>query len=154
MNKLDFVHKITINLRENNLKKPVRSPRQVFHISDDNGNSKDFVIKATERNYIYTEEDVKRFLDAALEELVIALQSGDDVNITGYGSIGLKFRKERRIKNGLDTGEEYLTLPGHNVPKLFAGKRLKVAAKIYDMNMEESSKEIGYRYDDLTDDSE
>ena len=152
MNKLDFVHKITVNLRENNMKKPVRSPRQVFHISDDDGNSKDFVIKAAERSYIYTEEDVKRILDAALEELANALQDGDDVNITGYGSIGLKFRKERRMKNGLDVNGEYITLPGHNVPKLFAGKRLKVAAKIFDMKSEEASQKIGYRYDNLTDD--
>ena len=151
MNKLDFVHKITVNLRENNMKKPVRSPKQVFHISDDDGNSKDFVIKAAERSYIYTEEDVKRILDAALEELANALQNGDDVNITGYGSIGLKFRKERRMKNGLDINGEYITLPGHNVPKLFAGKRLKVAAKIFDMKSEESSQKIGYRYDNLTD---
>ena len=51
MNRSEFARKIAKNLRENNLKKPVRAPKQVFHISDDEGNVKDFVIKAAQRSY-------------------------------------------------------------------------------------------------------
>lgn len=148
MNRMEFVHKVTTNLRENNLKKPVRSPKQVFHISDDEGNTKDFVIKAAQRSYIYTEEDVRRVIDAALEELVEALKVGDCVTVNGYGSIGLRYRKERRTKSRQEP-HEMIVVPGHHVPKLNAGKYLQVAAKIYDMNSADAAREIKYRYDDL-----
>ncbi len=154
MNKAEFIQKVTANLRENNLKKPVRSPRQVFHISDDDGNTKDFVIKAAQREYIYTEEDVRRFVDAALDVIVDAFKVGDDIAMSGYGTLGLKYRKERRVKNGLSPTGEYHVLAGRHVPKLFAGKGLKVAAKIYDMNIADADKSIEYRYDDLTADDD
>lgn len=153
MNRSDFVHKIAVNLRENNLKKPVRSPRQVFHISDDEGNSKDFVIKPAQRSYIYTEEDVKRVIDAACEVLAEALKVGDCVTLTGYGTIGLRYRKERRTRSRQEP-HDMIVLPGHNVVKLNAGKYLQVAAKIYDMNTKDAAREISYRYDDLLPDDD
>jgi len=149
MNRKDFIRKVTANLRDNNLRKPIRSPRHVFHISDDEGNSKDFIIKANQREYIYTEEDVERFVTAALDVIVDALKDGDNVNFSGYGSIGLKYRKGRHVRNDLVNKGEYLFLPGHNVPKLFAGKQLKIAAKIFDMKTDEANQQIEYRYDDI-----
>ena len=153
MNRADFVHKIAVNLRENGLKKPVRAPRQTFHISDDEGNSKDFVIKAAQRSYIYTEEDVRRVIDAACEELAEALKVGDCVTINGYGTIGLRYRKERQTKSRVEP-HDMITVPAHHVCKLNAGKYLQVAAKIYDMNEKDAAKEIGYRYDELLPDDD
>lgn len=148
MNRMEFVHKVATNLRENNLRKPVRSPRQVFHISDDNGNTKDFVIKAAQKSYIYTEDDVRRVIDAALEELVEALKVGDCVTVNGYGTIGLRHRKERRTRSRKEP-HDMIVVPAHNVPKLNAGKYLQIAAKIYDMNSADAARETKYRYDDL-----
>lgn len=148
MNRSEFARKIAKNLRENNLKKPVRAPKQVFHISDDEGNVKDFVIKAAQRSYIYTEDDAKRFIDAACEVLADALKEGDCVTINGYGTIGLRYRKERRTRSRQEP-HDMIVVPGHNVVKLNAGKHLQIAAKIYDMNAADAAREIKYRYDDL-----
>ena len=49
MNKIDFIKCVSDVLRTNDIKKPVSIPKQVFHISDDEGNSKDFTVKKTDK---------------------------------------------------------------------------------------------------------
>jgi hypothetical protein len=45
MNRKELVRRAANVMRDNNIKKPVYSQKQVIHISDDDGNTKDFVIK-------------------------------------------------------------------------------------------------------------
>ena len=58
MNRNEFVRRVTSVMRENDIRKPVSSPKQVFHISDDEGNSKDFVVRKTDKKVIFTIDDV------------------------------------------------------------------------------------------------
>lgn len=44
MNRQAFIKNVADLLREKNIKKPISIPKQVFHISDNDGNSKDFTI--------------------------------------------------------------------------------------------------------------
>ena len=133
MNRTEFVHAIYDKLREYNLRKPIRSPRHVFHISDDSGNTKDFVIKASETSYLYTEQDIKNILETAMDVSLDALKSGDEVAITGYGTLGLKYRKARHTTQFKT--RERIDIPGHHVPMLSFGKSMKAAAKLYDLSL-------------------
>lgn len=51
MNRRDFIKKVACQLRDNNIRKPVSMPKQIFHISDDAGNSRDFIVRATEKAF-------------------------------------------------------------------------------------------------------
>lgn len=59
MNRKELVRRIANVMRENNIRKPVSSQKQVFHISDDEGNTKDFVVKKTDKGVLFTYDDVE-----------------------------------------------------------------------------------------------
>lgn len=133
MNRTEFVHAIANKLREYNLRKPIKSPRHVFHISDDNGNTRDFVIKASEKTYMYTEQDIKNILETAIDVSLDALKVGDEIAIGGYGTLGLKYRKARHTTQFKT--RERIDIPGHHIPTLSFGKSMKAAAKLYDLSL-------------------
>ena len=146
MNRRELVRGVAAKLRENNMKKSVRAPRHVFHISDDSGNTKDFVVKQAERSYIYTEDDVDKIVDALVDVILDALKIGDTVSIHGFGAIGVKYRQARRTRDP-KTGE-WVDIEGHYIPKLTFGKDMKTAAKLYELSIDED-KELPYRYEDI-----
>ena len=45
MNRMEFVRRVAQEMRENNMRKPISTPKHVFHISDDEGNSKDLSLE-------------------------------------------------------------------------------------------------------------
>ncbi|MBP5462526.1 MAG: HU family DNA-binding protein [Lachnospiraceae bacterium] len=98
MNRREFVRRIANVMRENNIRKPVSSPKQVFHISDDEGNKKDFVVKKTDKSVLFTVDDVEAVVDACLYVIEESLKRGVPVCIRGVGSLGLKYRKPRATK--------------------------------------------------------
>ena len=63
MNRKELVRRIANVMRENNIRKPVSSQKQVFHISDDEGNTKDFVVKKTDKGVLFTYDDVEAMMD-------------------------------------------------------------------------------------------
>lgn len=66
MNKKELISRVAEVLRSNNIKKPVSTPKQVFHISDDEGNHKDFVVRKTDKSILYNVNDVGVILEACL----------------------------------------------------------------------------------------
>lgn len=133
----DFVKRVVEALHENNIRKPVSSPKQVFHISDDNGNQKDFVVKQTEKTVMYTAPDVENILDAIIQTISEALKSGDTVSIRKFGVFGLKYRKGRSTK--LPGDERVYTVESSYLPKFVCGNDLKMAAKTYQLLREEQN---------------
>lgn len=131
----DFVKRVADILHENNIRKPVSSPKQVFHISDDNGNHKDFIVKQTEKTVMYTIPDVDNILDAIIQAIVEALRSGDTVSIRKLGIFGLKYRKGRSTK--LPNDDHIYTIESRYLPKFVCGNELKMAAKTYQLLREE-----------------
>lgn len=137
MNKKKLVKEISELLKENSIKKPIRQARKVFHISDDEGNSKDFVIKSENKTAIYTTDDITAILDAALLVTEEALKRGEEVSIHGFGNLGLIYRKPRELKV-VGTSDKVL-VEGHYIPKFTFGSELRLCAKLYELSLDENS---------------
>lgn len=139
MNKTEFVQAVVARLQENGDRKPVRTPGYVFHISDNNGNAKDFTVKQERRTEGYTASDVRKFIDAAVDVIKEALVHGDNVSLPGFGSFGLKWRKARSTKD-LNTGEPVVIEPRY-VPRFFFGKDLRICGKLYELSLKDNPPE-------------
>ena len=131
MYRKDFVRSVAELLRTSGERKIVQLPKQVLHVSDDDGNSRDFFVKRSERKTMYTADDVNKIIDACIEVIERALKSGDEVAINGFGTFGLKYRKARRTKD-MSSGEP-IEIAARFVPKFVPGTDVKMCAKIYSM---------------------
>lgn len=135
MKRKEFIREVMNNLKDNNKKKPVSIKKQVFHISDDEGNSKDFVVKKTDKTVIYTLEDVANILDSCISVAENALMKGDCVALNGIGVLGLKKHKSREAHNPR-TGEA-ITVPAHYVVRFVPGREFKRCSKIFEQGIED-----------------
>lgn len=137
MNRKELVRRIACVMRDNDIRKPISYPKQVFHISDDEGNSKDFVIKKTDTSVLFTTEDVESIIDSCLYVIEDALKKGEHISIRGFGTLGLRHRKARVTKHP-DTGE-VVDVSARFVPKFTFGNDLRMCAKIYELSLDEKS---------------
>lgn len=135
MNRRDFVRRVANLMRENNIRKPVSTPRHVFHISDDEGNTKNFIIKKTDKTVMYTAEDVDAILESCICVIEELLRRGDSLSIQGFGSLGLKYRKARKTK--APSTEEWVEVAARYIPKFSFGERLRLSAKIYELSLQD-----------------
>lgn len=133
MNRQAFIKNVSDLLREKNIKKPISIPKQVFHISDNDGNSKDFTIKKTDKSVLYTRNDVELIVDACLAVIEDSIKRGEPVSFHGFGTLGLNYRKPRTTKC-VGTDED-IVIEGHYVPKFSFGNNLKMCAKIYELSL-------------------
>lgn len=74
-----------------------------------------------------TKRDATKAVDAFLESITSALQSGDSVSFTGFGKFSAQQRAARQGVNPR-TGER-VQIPAATVPKFSAGSQLKAALK-------------------------
>lgn len=146
MNKKNFIRRVSDLLRENNVKKPVSIPKQVFHISDDEGNTKDFTVKKTDKSVIYTIDDVNTILDACLCIVQDSLKHGEPITFHGFGTLGLNYRKPRMTKR-VGTDEDVI-IEGRYVPKFSFGNELRMCAKVYEMSLNDRKLEPEPIYDE------
>lgn len=130
MKKKDIICLVADKMREDKMRKPISIPKQTFHISDDEGNQKDFVVKKTDKTVMFTREDVEMFLDTFISVVIDAVRMGEVIALPGFGKIGLKYRNARRIKN-IATGGESVA-PGHYVPTVSFGNEMKLAARAFE----------------------
>ena len=135
MNKKDLISKAAEVLRSNNIRKPVSTPKQVFHISDDEGNQKDFVVKKTDKTVLYNMDDVAAILDACLNVIEEAIKHGEEVTIHGFGTLGVHQRAARTTKHP-ETGE-IVKVNARYVPKFSFGNTLRMAAKVYELSLDD-----------------
>jgi len=134
MNKNEFAVAIAARLKEEGFGKVVTSPRHVFHISDDEGNTKDFVVRKTDKTVSLNSKDVYAVLDVACDVLMDILKNGDTLSISGIGNLGLKYRKPRKINDRFNSGD-WIETSGKYVPCFTSGKDLKIAAKLYELSL-------------------
>lgn len=137
MYRKQMVDRVVAVLRENGTRKPVRFPRHVFHIEDDDGNSTDFAVRKTDQTVAYTDNDVNAIVEACLTVIKEALIKGDSISIKSFGSLGLKYRKPRSTKSIL-TGEK-IDIDGRYVPKFNFGPDLRMCAKMYELSLDEAA---------------
>lgn len=136
MNRKEMIRRVASLMREKDVRKPVSMPKQVFHISDDEGNKKDFVLRKVDKSVIYTVDDVEAVLDSLADVIFDALKHGEEISIRGFGTLGLKYRKKRTLRH-VGTGEE-IEMDSHYMPKFTSGNDLKTCAKIYEMFLKEN----------------
>lgn len=139
MNKKEFVSKVAETLRENNMRKPVSVQKHTFHISDDEGNTADFNIKQRDKNVLYTVDDAENVVDACLAVIVDALKNGEEINIKGFGRLGVHYRAARRTKE--PGTNEWCEVEARYVPKFYFGTELRMAAKLYELSLPDTAEE-------------
>lgn len=135
MNKKEFASRVAEVLRANNMRKPVSVKKHTFHITDEDGNSADFHIKQQDKNVLYTVDDTANIIDACLAVIVDAIKNGEEINIKGFGSLGLHYRAARRTKE--PNSGEWCEIAAHYVPKFSCGNELRMAAKLYEVALGE-----------------
>lgn len=135
MNRKEFVRRVATVLRENDIRKPVSSHKQVLHISDDDGNTSDFVIKKTDKGVLFTYDDVESIIDTCISVIEDAIKHGEHISIRGFGTLALHYRKARRTKHP-DTGED-IEVSERYIPKFTYGNDLRMCAKIFELSLED-----------------
>lgn len=135
MKRKEVVQAAAALLRENNIRKPVSIPKQVFHISDDEGNRKDFTVKKIDKKVLYTATDVEAILDACTHVIQEALKRGEEVRLHGFGILCLRYRNPTTVKNVLDGAR--IEMDGHYVPKFISGNDLKRCAQLYEQSLQD-----------------
>lgn len=133
MNKRDFVRNVAAVLRDGNVRKAVTIPKQVFTISDKEGNAKNFEVKGKDKEILFTTDDVEKIIDAILFVIKESIKQGEPVTFRGFGTFGLNYRKPRSTKS-INTGEQ-IEIKGQYVPKFSFGDELKMCARVYEMSL-------------------
>ena len=143
MNKKDLINKTVEVLKDNDIRKRVSAQKTVFHISDDNGNESDFIIRKAEKGLLFTSNDVCAIVDACLAVIEDSIKRGESINLHGFGTFSLGKRAERQTKHPA-TGEPVI-ISSRYVPKFNFGNNLRMAAKVYEMSLtdRESGRESG-----------
>lgn len=139
MNKRELIRNVTDLLQDNGTRKSISIPKQTFHISDDEGNSKDFTVRKTDGSIAYSYEDVDRIVNACLYIICEKLKQGETISIQGFGSLGLKYRKPRSTKK--INSDERIKIEGRYIPKFSFGNDLRLAAKMYELSIDEKMRE-------------
>ena len=142
MKKKELVSYVTEQLKANEKRKPITIPKQVFHISDNEGNGKDFVVKSSSKTAAYTTKDVEAVIDATIEVIVEAMKRGEEVSVTGFGVLAPHKRAERQTIHP-NTGQRVVVKERY-VPKFTYGKTLRRAALIYNMSLSENQLPFSY----------
>ena len=87
----------------------------------------EFIDRIANDERIESKKAASDAVEAVLDAITSSLQSGDDVNFTGFGKFSVNERGPRQGVNPR-TGER-ITIPGGKVPKFSAGAGLKSAIK-------------------------
>lgn len=136
MNKQKLIEKVTDVLKDNNIRKPVTAQRTVLHITDDDGNNSDFVIKKSNKGLLFTTKDVAAVVDALIAVIEDSLKHGEEISIYGFGTLGIKYRAARKTKHP-ESGEP-VEVGARYTPKFTFGNSLRMAAKIYELSLGEN----------------
>lgn len=140
MNRQELVKSAADILRANNIRKPMRTARHMFHISDDSGDTKDFVVKRTCKPVLYNVDDIDVMLDACICAVKDALQRGECITVRGLGKLSLQYRKPRHMKD-VKTGER-IEVAGRYVPKFHPSEDLRIIARNYGLALEDRINEL------------
>lgn len=146
MNRRDFTRRVSEVLRDSDIKKPISIPKQVFHISDDEGNTRDFTVKKVDKYAIYTANDISAIMDACLYVIQESLKRGEPISIHGFGTFSLRYRKPRATKSINENKD--IVIEGRYVPKFSFGNDLRMCAKIYELSLNDRLPEPEPVYDE------
>ena len=133
MTKSELIRRAAVYLKEKGVRKPVSMPKQKFFVSDEEGNSKAFTIKQTEKTVMYNIDDITAMVDACIEIMEDALKNGEEIYIKGFGTLKLHLRKARWTYN--PQTKEPIDVVARYLPKFTFGKELRMCAKLYELSL-------------------
>jgi DNA-binding protein HU-beta len=133
MNKNKLIESIVDVLRENNVRKSIPAQKTTLHISDDQGNHSDFVVKKKTTGLLFTKEDITSVIDACIAVIEDSIKRGEEISIMGFGSLGVHKRLSRQGRHPV-TGDVFSTGDKY-VPKFSFGNNLRMAAKVYELSL-------------------
>ena len=157
MNKKELASRVAELLRINDVRKPVKIKKHTFRIIDEEGNTANFSVKRADKKILYTNDDVNNIIDACIAIILDAIKNGEEINIRGFGVLGLHYRAARRTKQ--PGTEDWYEVDARYVPKFFYGNDLRMAAQLYDISRKEKES-AGYNdsfdeeFDDLDGDGD
>lgn len=135
--KKDLINRTAEIIRSTGYRKKIQIPKHYFTISDDEGNSKRFYVKGKVKEYLLNAEDVAVVIDACMECIWDTLSKGEEININGIGSLGVKYRAGGRTKQ-FETGE-WIDIEPRYVPYFTASDKLKTIARLYGVRLDEEA---------------
>ncbi|WP_407667801.1 HU family DNA-binding protein [Paenibacillus massiliensis] len=91
-----------------------------------NVNKTDLINQVAEKTEL-SKKDVTKAVDALFDTISEALQSGDKVQLVGFGNFEVRERSARKGRNP-QTGEE-IEIPASKIPAFKPGKALKDGIK-------------------------
>lgn len=141
MTKNEMKSRISTAIRDSGYRKLVKSPRHVFHISDDEGNSKDFVVRPSEREVSITADDVEQVINTLIDVICDEIKHGNPVSLFGFGSFGLRYNPPRQVPRF--DGQGCWEYEGQYVPKFKPGEKLRAASRMYSQTLSEKMVDIG-----------
>lgn len=135
------IHGLAMNvasiMKENDIRKSLATTRHTLHITDDEGNCADFVLKKKDTAVLFTVQDIETILKASIQAIEAALQKGECISARGFGRLEVKYREPRRTRD-FDTGE-WIDVEGRFIPKFTFGSDLRTAARLYQCSLEEGN---------------
>ena len=129
MNDKEFEKRIVEYLRLKGIRKNVRAIRMVLHISDDDGNQKDFVANKKRTDVLFDREDVHAFMEAFMAIVTDALKHGEEIRFFNFGTFKVKQRKATKARH--PETKELIDVPACYLPSFTFSQKLKKAAKIF-----------------------
>lgn len=90
--------------------------------------NRDALVAAVAEATGWSKKDVGQILLASLEQIMRALQTGNEVSLVGFGQFSVRTRKPRRGVNPRNP-KESVTIPAVKIVKFVAGKRLKESVR-------------------------
>lgn len=131
----ELIRRIADVMRENNIRKPISLPKQVLHVSDDEGHSKDFVVKQEDKEYLYTIKDIEAVLDACRFVIHEAMKKGEKITIHGFGTLSMNYRQPGVVTSFVDGSK--IKVEGHYLPKFTVGNDLKRCGQVYEQYLKD-----------------
>lgn len=140
MNKKELVSAVAESLRENGVRKQIKTKSEVFRvIQDDSGDEAVFTIDRADRKILYSTEDVMNVLDAIIEVVTDSIRRGEPVTVRGLGTLTTVRVAPRRSKEP-DTGIWH-DIPAMTRPKFRSGYLLAAAARASGLQEDEHGAE-------------
>ncbi len=89
--------------------------------------NKDALVDAISQKTEQSKKDIETAIDTMVDEITKALQAGNKVTLTGFGTFRISSRAAREGIN--PQTKQRITIPAMKIPKFTAGKSLKEAVK-------------------------
>lgn len=125
----ELERRIAEYLRGHDIRKDVRAVKMVLHISDDEGNQKDFAVSKKRTDVLFDRDDIHAFMQAFMSVVTDALTHGEEVRLFNFGAFKLKKRNATRARH--PETKELIDIPAYYYPAFTYASKLKNAAKFY-----------------------